>query len=77
MELRVGSLQGNSPNFRVTIDDTLIVRGDFNLSQQQYMPVPFGTQTQRPAVSAEGSLYWNTTDTKMQIYANSEWRNIG
>ena len=53
MELRVGSLQGNSPNFRVTIDDTLIVRGSFNISQQQYMPVPSGTQSQRPAKSAE------------------------
>ena len=77
MELRVGSLQGKSPNFRVTIDDTLIVRGDFNLSQQQYMPVPSGTQAQRPAKSAEGSLYFNTTDTKMQIYAKNEWRNVG
>ena len=26
MELRVANLVGNSPNFRVTIDDTLIVR---------------------------------------------------
>ena len=77
MELRVGSLQGNSPNFRVTIDDTLIVRGSFNISQQQYMPVPSGTQAQRPAKSAEGSLYFNTTDAKMQIYAKNEWRNIG
>ena len=77
MELRVGSLQGNSPNFRVTIDDTLIVRGSFNISQQQYMPVPSGTQAQRPAKSAEGSLYFNTTDTKMQIYAKNEWRSIG
>ena len=77
MELRVGSLQGYSPNFRVTIDDTLIVRGSFNISQQQYMPVPSGTQAQRPAKSAEGSLYFNTTDTKMQIYPKNEWRNIG
>ena len=77
MELRVANLLGNSPNFRVTIDDTLIVRGLLSINSQSYMPVPSGTTEQRPKKSAEGSLYFNTTDTKMQIYAKNEWRNIG
>ena len=76
MELKVANLIGNSPNFRVTIDDTLIVRGLFNLSQQSYLPVPSGTQAQRPIKSAEASLYFNTSDGKMQIYAKNQWRNI-
>ena len=76
MEIRVANLVGNSPNFRVTIDDTLIVRGEFNLSQQQFLPVPSGTQAQRPQKSAEASLYYNTDSNKMQIYAKNSWRDI-
>jgi hypothetical protein len=76
MELRVANLVGNSPNFRVTIDDTLIVRGLFSVTQQSYIPFPSGTNDQRPAKTAEGSLYFNTTDNKMQMYATNEWRNL-
>lgn len=76
MELKVANLIGNSPNFRVTIDDTLIVRGLFNLSQQSYLPVPSGTTEQRPLKSAEASLYFNTEEGKMQLYAKNEWRNL-
>tara|TARA_Y100000004_G_scaffold192104_1_gene252067 strand:- start:1695 stop:1931 length:237 start_codon:yes stop_codon:yes gene_type:complete len=76
MELRVANLQGNSPNFRVTIDDTLIVRGTFNLSQQSYLPVPSGTTAQRPSKTAEASLYFNTEEGKMQIYAKNVWRDL-
>ena len=76
MELRVANLVGNSPNFRVTIEDTLVVRGLFNISQQSYMPTPSGTSAQRPIKSAEASLYFNTEENKMQMYANGEWRTL-
>ena len=76
MELRVANLLGNSPNFRVTIDDTLIVRGLLSINSQSYMPVPSGTTEQRPKKSPEGSLYFNTSDNKMQFYGTDEWRNL-
>ena len=40
------------------------------------MPTPSGTSAQRPIKSAEASLYFNTEENKMQIYANGEWRNL-
>tara|TARA_B100000035_G_C20793562_1_gene462265 strand:+ start:208 stop:444 length:237 start_codon:yes stop_codon:yes gene_type:complete len=76
MELQVANILGNSPNFRVTVDDTLIVRGVFNLSQQGYIPVPYGTTLQRPTKTAEASLYFNTDEGKMQLFAIGEWRDL-
>ena len=48
MEIKAANVQGNSPNFRPTVDDTLVVRGQLNVANQQWIPFPAGPANRRP-----------------------------
>jgi hypothetical protein len=39
--------------------------------------VETGTTAQRPSSANAGKLYYNTTDSKLQIYTGNEWASIG
>ncbi len=75
MELNVGSIQGLSPTFRVTLnaDTTLELESDFNVSSQQYIPFPSGTDAQRHPDPLQGSMRFNTTSTKLEVWSGTDW----
>lgn len=76
MEIKAANVQGNSPNFRPTVDDTLVVRGQLNVANQQWIPFPAGPANRRPNKSVDGALYFNTDTGKFNFYAKSEWREV-
>ena len=73
MEIKAANVQGNSPNFRPTVDDTLVVRGQLNVANQQWIPFPAGPANRRPNKSVDGALYFNTTSNIMKVYTGSAW----
>ena len=82
--LNVGSIQGNSPNFRVTLEDgsVLQVNSDFDLVNQQGFPIPNGTTAGRNASAKDGSLRFNTVSGQLEVYytieeGTGQWCTVG
>ncbi len=76
--LNVGSIQGNSPNFTIDLDtgSRLRLSSDLRVNQQQYIPLPSGTTAQRPSDSYPGSIRYNTTISKLEIWTGTTWFSI-
>ena len=76
--LNVGSIQGNSPNFTIDLDagSRLRLASDLRVNQQQYIPLPSGTTAQRPSDSYPGSIRYNTTISKLEIWTGTPWFSI-
>ena len=70
MQVNVGTIQGNSPNFRVSIKDntTLKMDSDLRVNNQQYLPFPAGTTNDRPTEAVPGTLFFNTTINAFEIF---------
>lgn len=69
-ELSVGRIQGNSPNFRVSLEKNseLDISSDYNLNNQAYFPVPAGTTNERNTSGRQGSLRYNTETNSLEVY---------
>ena len=76
--INVGSIQGNAPNFTVELDSgsRLRMASDLRVNNQQYIPLPFGTEAQRPSNAYPGSIRYNETSAKLEIYTGTTWKNL-
>lgn len=75
-QLRVSIIRGISPNFRITLNaySFLDMDSEFRLTNQTYLPLPAGTTEARPGNPAFGSVRFNTTTGKMEMYyGTSGW----
>jgi len=75
-QLRVSILRGISPNFRVTLnqDSRLNMNSDFRINNQSYLPLPAGSNDQRVGNPVFGSVRFNTTTGKLEMYyGTSGW----
>lgn len=69
-EIKVQQLNGNSPNFRVTVDKntTLDVESEVRVNNQQQLPVPTGDTASRNKSPVEGSIRYNSETGLIEIY---------
>ena len=76
--INVGSIQGNAPNFTVELDSgsRLRMASDLRVNNQQYIPLPLGTEAQRPSYAYPGSIRYNDTSDKLEIYTGTTWKNL-
>lgn len=80
-KLNVGNLEGNFPNYRVTLheDSELGVGSQLIIQNQQYMPLPSNTQnyhdnaTYGARGAVKGAIRWNTTTEDIEVYDGSVW----
>ena len=49
---------------------------DLRVNNQQYIPLPFGTEAQRPSYAYPGSIRYNETSDKLEIYTGTTWKNL-
>ena len=78
-ELRVQSISGNSPSFRVTLEDgsTLRVESDVRVNGQSFVPLPTGDYGNLQ----EGAVRYNTETNKLEVWhtpngGTPQWCNI-
>lgn len=77
-QLNVGTVRGNSPNFEVSLDatSTLLMSSDLRVNNQSYVPIPSGSATTKPGAPDNGSIRYNTTTSRLEIYTGVEWKQI-
>lgn len=77
-QLNVGTIRGNSPNFRVELDanSTLEMASELRINAQSYIPMPTGTTAQRPSPPEPGSTRYNTTISRLETWTGSNWIQI-
>ena len=73
MQVNVGTVQGNSPNFRVSVKDdtTLKMDSDLRVNNQQYIPFPAGGTDSRPTEAIPAALYFDTTINSFVVFDGS------
>jgi len=79
--LNVGSLQGNFPNYRITLsnDSELDIASQLLLTNQTYVPLPanttdgFASTAGGPRGYVKGQLRYNTTTQKPELYDGVNW----
>ena len=78
MQLNVGTIQGNSPNFTVTIRDegTLEMESDLRILGQTYIPLPAGTTSQRTGEAVTGSIRFNTDSNVLECWTGASWLSL-
>lgn len=69
--LSVYNLQGFS-----TYSNTVRIPGGNTFQIDGDLKIPVGTTAQRPASPVEGHLRYNTTLTRLEIYANGGWNSV-
>ena len=76
--INVGSIQGNAPNFTVELDSgsRLRMASDLRVKQSTVYSLPFGTEAQRPSYAYPGSIRYNETSDKLEIYTGTTWERI-
>ena len=75
MELKVGSIQGNAPNFRVTLnsDSSIETEGDLNINNQSYIPFGGGASDARQDNCVQGTIRFNTDDNILEYFSGTTW----
>lgn len=79
--LNVGSLQGNFPNYRITLskDSELDIASQLLLTNQTYVPLPANTTDGFASIAGgcrgyiKGHLRYNTTTQKPEVYDGNNW----
>lgn len=82
-EIKVSNIRGNSPNFRVNVEEhtTLNVESTLNVSQSS-LPIPAGsTEDRNVSNPVEGSIRLNTDTNTLEVYhipkgGTGQWCNI-
>jgi hypothetical protein len=71
-----GTSQNPAVDFRVS-SDLVNVYGDLDISQKVTMgTLVLPSSSSDPGSPVEGQIYLNTTDYKVKIYVNSEWKTL-
>lgn len=47
-----------------------------SIKDSGYMGLPSGSTAERPADPKAGMIRWNTTDSKLEGYDGTEWKNL-
>lgn len=78
MELSVATVRGNSPNFRVVLNEhsTLSMESELRLNNQSYINLPSGTTDNRAANGIQGSIRFNEDLSRIEVFTGSRWKPL-
>ena len=77
-KINVGNLEGNFPNYRITLheDSEMAVDSQLIIQNQQYMPLPSNTTEAFAAATQsfrQGQVRWNTTINDLEVFTGTAW----